>query len=75
MPIITTSECRTELAHRASDRIEISLLWNKATDKVTIEIFDPRFGEGFTFAVAGGNALDAFHHPYAYAPTPTVRDS
>ena len=62
-----TSDRRRELAQRASNGIEVSLFWSKATNKVTIEVFDVSFEEGFEFEVEGHAALEAFHHPYAYA--------
>jgi hypothetical protein len=58
---------RRELAHRANNGIEVSLFWSKAGNRVTIEVFDQRFDEGFELEVAGADALDAFNHPYAYA--------
>jgi hypothetical protein len=60
---------RRELAHRASNDIEVSLYWIKPTNRVSIEVFDARLDEGFELEVDGHHALDAFHHPYAYAPT------
>jgi hypothetical protein len=61
------TDYRRELAHRASSGIDVSLFWSKPTNQVTIEVVDTRFGEGFEFEVDGSAALDAFHHPYAYA--------
>jgi len=59
---------RSELAHRSTDGIEVSLFWSKPTDRVTIELVDGRLDERLEFAVARDKALDAFRHPYAYAP-------
>jgi hypothetical protein len=64
----TTTEQRSELAHRTTDGIEVSLFWNAPTDRVTIEIVDQRLNEFLEFEVAHDKALDAFRHPYAYAP-------
>lgn len=58
---------RRELAHRTSDGIEVSLLWSKASDRITIAVVDTRSDEALEFEVDGGAALDAFNHPYAYA--------
>jgi hypothetical protein len=63
-----TSQQRSELAHRATDGIEVSLFWNRLSDRVTIELVDRRFDEHLEFEVARDKALDAFRHPYAYAP-------
>ena len=64
---------RRELAHRTSNGLEIYLFWNQPANRITVEVFDARFGEGFEFAVDGCHALDAFHHPYAYAAAHGVR--
>ena len=63
-------ETRKELAHRANDGIEVTLFWKKPTTRVAIEVSDVRLGESFEFEVEGEMALDAFHHPYAYAASP-----
>lgn len=56
-----------ELACRKSEGIEVRLLWRKADDRVFVAVEDSRSGEAFELAVESSNALDAFHHPYAYA--------
>ena len=62
-----TETCR-ELARRASSGIEVSLYWREATNQVIVEVFDARIDDGFQFEVEGSRALDAYNHPYAYAP-------
>jgi hypothetical protein len=69
----TTIDVRRELAHRRNDGIEVFLFWSPTADRVTVEVFDARRGEDFEFDVDGRDALDAFHHPYAYAAVRTVR--
>jgi hypothetical protein len=64
---------RRELAHRASDGIEITLFWSKPSNRVTVAVLDTRLGEGLEFDVDGSAALDAFTHPYAYAAAERVR--
>jgi hypothetical protein len=59
---------RRELAHRSTDGIEVSLFWTKLDNRVTIELVDTRIDERLEFEVAREKALDAFRHPYAYAP-------
>jgi hypothetical protein len=56
-----------ELDHRISDHIDVRLLWEQETDRVSVAVLDGRTGESIRFDVAGHDALDAFHHPYAYA--------
>jgi hypothetical protein len=56
-----------ELAARESDGIQVLLLWHPIENALTVSVEDSRVGGGFRFAVAPDRALDAFHHPYAYA--------
>jgi hypothetical protein len=56
-----------ELDHRRSDGIDVRLLWNSGTNHISINVADGRGGESFAFEVAPADAVDAFHHPYAYA--------
>jgi hypothetical protein len=58
---------RRELAHRASNGIEVWLYWRKLTNRVSVEVLDERLDESFEFEVEGQQALNAFNHPYAYA--------
>jgi hypothetical protein len=55
-----------ELDHRASDGIDVRLLWNAETKAVLVSVTE-RDGAGFEFQVPPADALQAFHHPYAYA--------
>jgi hypothetical protein len=61
-----TSLSRRELAHRASNGIDVRLLWNQADNTVAVSVTDD-LGESFELRVGSHEALDAFHHPYAYA--------
>ena len=72
---MTTSAAteRRELAHRMSNGIEVTLLWTKSTNRVMIAVADTHSGEELEFEVDGSRALDAFHHPYAYAAVVRVR--
>ena len=56
-----------ELAQRLSGTVEVLLLWHPAIEQVELSVCDPATGTGFHLDVAPDNALDAFHHPYAYA--------
>ena len=56
-----------ELDYRANDGVEVSLLWHKRTDTLAVFVNDTRTDEMFEIEVDSTNALDAFHHPYAYA--------
>ena len=56
-----------ELDRRTGDGIEVRLLWHPNTNRVSVAVEDSRRGESFQLEVDGDQALDAFHHPYAYA--------
>jgi hypothetical protein len=56
-----------ELAHREQDGLEVTLFWDARSNDVSIEVVDQRDESSFRLPVAGHRALDAFHHPYAYA--------
>jgi hypothetical protein len=57
-----------ELAHRRNDGIDVTMLWDSASDQVTVSVNDAKSGEAFEILVAPGErALDVFHHPFAYA--------
>jgi hypothetical protein len=66
-----TSECLSastrELAQRLSGQDEVLLIWHPGIDRVEICVSDLTTGEGFHIEVSPGTAMDAFHHPYAYA--------
>ena len=56
-----------ELDYRATDGVEVSLLWHKPTNSLTVFVHDTRTDEAFELEVASDYAFDAFQHPYAYA--------
>jgi hypothetical protein len=56
-----------ELAYRNQDGLEVTLLWDACTNEVSIDVVDKRNESAFRLPIPGRFALDAFHHPYAYA--------
>ncbi len=58
---------RRELAYRASDGLEVTLLWHTATDELVVCVSDQRYGGQFEIRPERHGALDAYYHPYAYA--------
>ena len=66
MPATDISQNRRELAHRASNGIDVHLLWSQADDTLAVTVSDET-GDSFELRVGSHEALDAFHHPYAYA--------
>ncbi|HEX9380197.1 MAG TPA: hypothetical protein VF891_01760 [Gaiellaceae bacterium] len=61
------SKLTRELDVRASDGLEVALLWNPKTNGLTVAVFDAKSGDDFDIEVSANEAMDAFHHPYAYA--------
>ena len=57
----------TELAQRENDGIAVTLLWHTESDRLTVTVRDRRTGEAFDLEASARNAMDVFHHPYAYA--------
>jgi hypothetical protein len=55
-----------ELDHRESNGVAVTLLWHEGSDRVVLRVVDSDTDEEFELAVPGRDALDAFHHPYAY---------
>ena len=56
-----------ELDHRETDGVQVSLLWSRSTNAVTVLVRDAKTADEFELAVDPADANDAFHHPYAYA--------
>jgi hypothetical protein len=56
-----------ELAQRTTGPVEITLYWDASGDEVMVELIDRGGGPSFQLFVPPNRALDAFHHPYAYA--------
>jgi hypothetical protein len=57
----------TELHHRSADGIEVSLLWSRGTNTLTVSVEDSRSGQSFELPAPAEKALDVFEHPFAYA--------
>jgi hypothetical protein len=64
---ILQTESLRELDHRAGDGLDVFLLWDPVEDRVMVVVNDARTGDLFDLAVPADKALDAFHHPFAYA--------
>ncbi len=62
----TSMKCRRELAHRASNGIEVFLFWDACSNDVSLEVVDQRENSAFELRVDADSALDAFYHPYAH---------
>lgn len=56
-----------ELAYRENDGIEVSLLWNRANDDLSVHVYDSKQDECLEIPVGDASPLHVFDHPYAYA--------
>jgi hypothetical protein len=54
-----------ELAHRASDGIEVWLFWHGA-DVLTVRVLDTKLGIELELTAPADRALDVYYHPFAY---------
>ena len=56
-----------ELAQRLSGADEVLLLWHPESDRVELAVRNLATGADCQIEVAPADAMDAFHHPFAYA--------
>ena len=56
-----------ELDHRESNGITVSLQWSRRSNRLSVVVEDTQRGERLTLPARPDNALEIFHHPYAYA--------
>lgn len=57
-----------ELHTRECDGIDVTLLWSRRDGRVQVSVVDTRHGGHFCVDVRDGeNAMEVFHHPFAYA--------
>jgi hypothetical protein len=56
-----------ELDHRKSGPFEVTLLWHRDLEAVTLTIRDSRSDRWLELPVVHERALQAFKHPFAYA--------
>jgi hypothetical protein len=63
----TTFDIR-ELDHRTADGVEVALIWHARRDFLSVVVTDTKAGEMFELVLdERDDAMDVFHHPYAYA--------
>jgi hypothetical protein len=55
-----------ELAKRRSANLEVTLLWNRQSQRTWISVRDLANGSESAVIVPNERALDAFRHPYVY---------
>ena len=58
----------SELSFRSENGIDVALLWRQRGNTAVVVVIDHHDGRAFLLDVhENDNALDMFHHPYAYA--------
>ncbi|HYX87222.1 MAG TPA: hypothetical protein VE777_19810 [Gaiellales bacterium] len=67
MNAITPIAPLRELAHRSSNGVDVTLLWDPATDRLTVAVADFQAGDAFEVPVGDASPMDVFNHPYFYA--------
>ena len=67
MAVVTPLHPICELDSRTSGGLEVTLLWNRRSNELTVCVRDCHTGSYFELRAERNNALDVFHHPYAYA--------
>jgi hypothetical protein len=56
-----------ELAERTSNGTRMRLLWLQGTRELWVEVCEPALDVTIVIPAEPEQALDTFHHPYAYA--------
>jgi len=57
-----------ELHSRVNDGLHVRLLWGEDDGHLAVSVSDIRTGRDFLLEVREGeDAMEVFHHPYAYA--------
>jgi hypothetical protein len=65
---VTTSKW-VELADRAGDGLEVRLYWNDTDGRVKVTVTHLATDRIAQLDVAPADAMEAFHHPFAYQRT------
>lgn len=65
---LETAVAERELAYRRNGALDIYLLWQPADDAVKIRVEDLQTGVRIEIDVEQRSALEAFRHPFSYAP-------
>jgi hypothetical protein len=60
-----------DLAERHTHDLDVVLLWARRSGRVWVEVTHRSSGRTGRIGANGLNALDVFHHPFAYAAEPT----
>ncbi len=64
--IVRFMETRVELDGRQAAGIDVQLLWDPCTHALTVVVHDTKTDQTVAIDVEPRQALDVFHHPFAY---------
>jgi hypothetical protein len=56
-----------ELTSRESAGLRVALLWDESSNYFAVSVWNAGARDAFELVVTGADALEIFHHPYAYA--------
>jgi hypothetical protein len=56
-----------EIDSRSNAGLEVSLLWTREGDRLSVHVFDTQSNDSFEIAVTAENAREVFDHPFVYA--------
>lgn len=70
----SSSTIRTELAHRSSAGVDVTLLWARCdgADELLVCVCDRRDGAYFEISPEPDLALDVYYHPFVYRDLSTL---
>ena len=57
-----------DLAERRSDDLDVVLFWARRSGQLWVRVTHRRTGRTARIHATTANALDVFHHPFAYVP-------
>jgi hypothetical protein len=55
-----------ELADRHSNDLDVALFWGRRSGRLWVKVTHRRTGRSARIAATPSNALEVFHHPFAY---------
>jgi hypothetical protein len=61
-----TTPLVVDLADRHNDDLDVVLLWGRRTNRLWVDVTHRSLGRVARIDASAANALDVFHHPFAY---------
>jgi hypothetical protein len=63
-----TTTLVVDLADRHNDDLDVVLLWGRRSNRLWVDVTHRSLGHVARIDASAANALDVFHHPFAYVP-------